>query len=72
MPIPTLKVTQQLLSPQETHALRLNHSMPWLAAVASGFNDRFGKYLSLRPEVTNAVMAIVTHPYFELRWVTLL
>ena len=45
--------------------------MPLLAAVVSGFNGRFEKCLSLSPEVTDAVIATVTLPYFKLRWVTL-
>ena len=70
--IPTLLVTQQLLSPEENHDLRLNHCMPLLAAVLSGFNGTFVKYLSLGPEITDTVMTTVTHPYFKLRRVTLL
>ena len=73
--LPTLLVTQDALArlePIQPNDLRLRHCMPLLAAVVSGFNARFGHYLSLSPEVTDAVLASVSHPYFKLRWISLL
>ena len=46
--------------------------MPLLAAVVSGFNASFDNFLSLRPEVTDAVLASLSHPYFKLRWISML
>lgn len=70
--LPTLLVTQEALSSVEPNDLRLMHCMPLLAAVVSGFKARFQKHLSLSHEVTDAVLATVSHPYFKLRWLTLL
>ena len=33
-----------------------------------GFKHRFGAFLELRPEVNEAILASVTHPYFKMRW----
>ena len=71
--IPTLLVTQEALSTSsaETNDLRLRHCMPLLTAVVSGFERRFHKFLRLTPDVTDAVLASVSHPFFKLRWVSL-
>ena len=45
--------------------------MPLLEAVLSGYKVRFQKFLDLDPEVIDAILASVSHPYFKLRWVSL-
>ena len=45
--------------------------MPLLHAVTVGFKTRFQKHLSLDTAVHDAVMASLSHPFFKLRWISL-
>ena len=45
--------------------------MPQLHAVTVGFKTRFQKHLSLDTAVHDAVMASLSHPFFKLRWISL-
>ena len=66
--IPTLlKVNSQLLALQTSN---FHHCTPLLTAITAGFQSRFDPFLNLKPEVTNAVLATLTHPYFKLRWLS--
>jgi len=63
---PTLfKVSNQLST---LHSMNWHHCLPLLNAVTSGFNRRFAEFLQLNPEVNQAILATITHPYFKLRW----
>lgn len=73
--LPTLLVTQDALNKLKSvqpNTVQLRHCMPLLTAVVTGFNTRFNQFLMLSPEVTDAVLASVSHPYFKLRWISLL
>jgi hypothetical protein len=73
--IPTLLVINDQLSDltnDELNELRLRYCMPLLNAVVSGYERRFQKFLDLDPEITDSILACVSHPYFKLRWVPLL
>jgi len=75
--LPTLLVTQDALASLdlvEANHLRLKHCSPLLASVISGFKSRFGNFLSLTPsaEVTTALLASTSLPYFKVRWLSLL
>ena len=70
--IPTLLVTQRSLKTNNVNDLRMRHCGPLLSAVVSGFKRRFEKYLNLEAEITDAVLATVSHPFFKLRWISLL
>nr|XP_023677321.1 uncharacterized protein LOC111849037 [Paramormyrops kingsleyae] len=39
-----------------------------LQAIMDGFRSRFSSFLQLKPEVNEAILASVTHPYFKMRW----
>lgn len=67
--LPTLLTTNARLTAVDESKLR--YCVPLITAVTSGFRNRFGKYLSLDPEVTDAIMASVSHPFFKLRWLSL-
>ena len=70
--LPTLLMMLSKLKEVEPNDIELRLCRPLLAAVVSGFKIRFSKFLSLDPEVTDAVIASVSHPYFKLRWIALL
>ena len=70
--LPTLLMMLSKLKEVEPNDIGLRVCRPLLAAVVSGFKTRFSKFLSLDPEVTDAVMASVSHPYFKLRWIAVL
>ena len=66
--LPTLlTVEKKLFQLQSTH---LKYCTPLLLAVSQGFMKRFKQFLNLdnEPQVSNAVLASVSHPYFKLRW----
>lgn len=69
--IPTLLVTKESLSAVKQNNLQLRCCMPLLEAVLSGYTARFQKYLDLDPQIMDAILASVSHPYFKLRWVSL-
>lgn len=56
-----------------THCVdpRLGLCVTLLAAVASGFKIRLHKYLTLHPEVTDIILASVSHPFVNLRCLNL-
>ena len=68
--IPTLLMTKQRLSQLESDA-RMRHCIPLLHSVTVGFKTRFQKHLSLDTAVHDAVMASLSHPFFKLRWISL-
>ncbi|RXN04055.1 Zinc finger BED domain-containing 4 [Labeo rohita] len=39
-----------------------------LQAIMDGFRSRFSSFLQLKPEVNEAILASVTHPYFKMHW----
>ncbi|KAL0153378.1 hypothetical protein M9458_051297 [Cirrhinus mrigala] len=39
-----------------------------LQAIMDGFRNRFSSFLQLKPEVNEAILASVTHPYIKMRW----
>lgn len=67
--IPTILVTELKLNKLHQES-SLQHCAPLLHSVSSGFRIRFGKYLSLDPEVDDAIIASMSHPFFKLRWLS--
>lgn len=63
--IPTLFAVKAKL--EGLHATNLRYCSHLINAVVDGFQRRFSAFLELRPEVFEAILAIVTHPYFKMR-----
>lgn len=68
--LPTLLSTNVKLQHLEAEN-RLRHCVPLLQAVTDGFTKRFNHYLNLDPSVNDAIMASLAHPFFKLRWLSL-
>lgn len=68
--LPTLLSTHMKLLHLETEN-RLRQCVPLLQAVIDGFRKRFDNYIRLDPSVNDAIMASLCHPFFKLRWLTL-
>src|ERR1051325_9305536 len=49
-------------------ATDLRHCLPLLHAVIDGLKRRFSNFLELKYEANEAILAILTHPYFKRRW----
>jgi hypothetical protein len=64
--IPTLFEVEAKLEALYANSLRFCSHL--LHAIVDGFQRRFGAFLELRPEVNEAILASVTHPYFKMRW----
>jgi hypothetical protein len=68
--LPTLLTTNIKLMQLELDN-RMRHCLPLTHAVTEGFRRRISAYLSLDPSVNDSIMASISHPFFKLRWTTL-
>ena len=62
--IPTLFAVEAKL--EALHDNNLSFCSHLRHAIVDGFQRRFGAFLELRPEVNEATLASVTHPYFKM------
>lgn len=65
--LPTLFAVESKL--EALHSSNFRYCSHLLQAIMDGFRSRFGSFLQLEPEVNEAILASVTHPYFKMRWV---
>lgn len=65
--LPTILRTKQKL--EQLALTKLSHCSPLVKALNESLQKRFGHYMALDDNVTDYIIASVTHPYFKLRWV---
>jgi len=65
--IPTLLRTKEKLNMIINK--QLTYCTPLCQGLLKSLQSRFGDYLTLDESVSDYVLALVTHPFFKLRWV---